>query len=412
MNELKSQIQLNKENLRMCIEVFGVNDTCNLVDESTMFYSTDVHQYNILCERIAKHIYMKEITQEILNCIHSCKNDLIIYKVIIDLVKMNIKAKITLDEYIKLLKLVSKNYNFLVISHRDHIKNEDISIIVNECNTIFNSDVDIYTKIKIMNVISIDLTWKNMFHIIEKEDKILNTCVYLYEFYPPDNDINKIITALEFCIYKEENCNIITSIIKKMQLDLTFFEYKYHTFSLFDIFSSVWNFIINNGKGEEMRRILIQKMLKMGDDFINLDNITSILQEFSGDVNLCRYDSVYSQIRNKIYYTLDNALSELVPIVKPEQVIEFIINNLDLNYIYKEYGRVDNYIISTVTSYCSCGVTWSICDGKLCCDADIPIDDQQPVKHKYITDKKVVLPVSNFEFLVSKNSKNDVCVTC
>ena len=418
------------EKVKKCIKVIQKIDTSNegKIKIADFICNKLSEMYKLSIDK--EEIIINELTNAILNSENlplpvrlyylRFRNVKVSYSVSVKLFHQNIKDKIELLGYFQILKYILKICDDLyienifdeILDNFDHLFNdENLSIYAKmEIADIFllnnrtrrgNEMVDQIRHLEYQNLFNQELQEENINNTVYTDSQnvhdtyvnnsVLKACIYLMEIEPPscDFDLEKIEKEL-INLAPEYEQNIKT-VVERIQIDTSRFTLDDNSFSLYNIFSSLWSYINKNSDiKEEFCKRLIEEIVLM-ESYCTTGHLTrliSVIQGFTKDEKLCIRISTEQQILAVLRQFLDISLKKA-----DESVTDSLISD-DKNLFYKfvitkinskipelleEYGDIQEEIISAIRFYTNWDF-WSIENKKLL--KLIPCQDDE-VEKKY-----------------------------
>ncbi len=172
--------------------------------------------------------------------------------------------------------------------------------------------------------------------------KIFNT----YDFL--DKEIDLEIVEKELCSGKTDIEHII-NVIKRIEIETTYFD----TFSLYQLFQSLWKFIILHKNSKDLKERLIEEMVEM-DGYCTTGHLSRLINTIQGFTNIQKLHIKISdkeQIKSSVTIYLSKKLEDA-----PEEVLDnmldedksifgkYVLNIINKNFenFYKDYN--DDFI--------------------------------------------------------------------
>jgi hypothetical protein len=363
-NELKMPVRLYY--LRFRNEVVPYIVSCNLYDRRICNNISIIPYFQILKYILNSYLVEDNITQRILNEFEVIFGD----ENYSDFIKMEIA-----DIYLLNNRHERGNEMLQILRQRERERDEVVETVENRV---------IYTDSQ--NV-----------HSTTINNSVLKVSVKLIELEQvTEFDKNEVIKALTFL--SPSNASHIHTVIERIEIDVSRFIYGDNNFKLQDVFSSLWSYLKKfhhycqyNDDGKciisdehDIQKILIDEIVAMSKycSSGHLSRFINVIQGYTNNEDLQIRISDQEQIKAVIFYYLDKVLANA-----PPEIIDSMIddNNLPfLNYIceqlnlkipmvIKDYGNVQEYIISAVKSY-SKHEWWSISSDNILTLGDVEED--------------------------------------
>lgn len=183
-------------------------------------------------------------------------------------------------------------------------------------------------------------------------------------FSETDFDRKEILESLRAI---DTSCtDIVNNVIDRIETDTSRFSYGNDSFSLYNVFSNLWVFIIRNKQRDELKARLLEEFNEMHAycSTGHLSRLINVIQGYTDDPKLCIKISEQSQIKavmsTVIEKILSNAPEDVMDSMIGDQVIfaQFIISEINKKlpklieeYTAKSEENVKNYILSAIISY-------------------------------------------------------------
>lgn len=170
-----------------------------------------------------------------------------------------------------------------------------------------------------------------------------------------EDELIDIVENFEF----QPLLDLICKTLNRFQYDTSIFD----TFTLCQLFSSIWKFIQTNVHKEELMDRLIEEIVEMHKYCTtgHLSRLVNVIQGFTDDEDLQIKISSLEQIKSVIYVYLskkmENAPDEIIDNMTEEDNNKFLnyicdIINKNLNNFISEYGEeVIKYLLDIVQNY-------------------------------------------------------------
>lgn len=160
--------------------------------------------------------------------------------------------------------------------------------------------------------------------------------------------------------------NIVNDVIDRIEIDTTRFSHGDDRFSLYNVFSNLWVFIVRNKQRNELKIRLLEEFNEMHAycSSGHLSRLINVIQGYTEDPKLCIKISEKSQIKAVMSILIEKILSNA-----PEDVMDSMIGDQTIfaHFIVKEINKniekllndynsnsdenIKDYILSAIISY-------------------------------------------------------------
>ena len=160
--------------------------------------------------------------------------------------------------------------------------------------------------------------------------------------------------------------NIVNDVIDRIEIDTAHFSHGDDRFSLYNVFSNLWVFIIRNKQRNELKFRLLEEFNEMHSycSTGHLSRLINVIQGYTEDPKLCIKISEKSQIKAVMSIIIEKILSNA-----PEDVMDSMIGDQTIfaHFIVKEINKniekllndynsnsdenIKDYILSAIISY-------------------------------------------------------------
>lgn len=215
---------------------------------------------------------------------------------------------------------------------------DDVKIILKNINTILNlydDDNSIFTTL-LNKVFYKDNKKLLNDRISELDKKLLYELLYRDDYYSLGLDYNKIKDDIDLEEIKIELCRInnkktksIENVINRIEIEMTIFE----TFSLYDLFSAIWKFIVLHKNSEDLKIRLIEEISEM-DGYCTTGHLSRLINTIQGFTDI---DKLQVKIADKdqIKSSITKYLSKEL-----EKAPEYILDNM----LEQDKSKFYNYV--------------------------------------------------------------------
>ena len=372
-------------------------------------YNLPFDKREVIVEELKKVIFNAENMPVPLRLYYlKFRNESVPYSISVQLFQDGVRDKMRVVPYFQILKYIL-HANLDIRKEEDHC-NE----VLDEFEQLFNNeDISIYTKMEIADVFLLNnritrghemldtlrelefnlvlnsndannaVLYQRMLtiygdsqnvHTTTVNESVLKACVYLMEVEPPNGfDAEKVKEILKEA--SPEHRDIIDTVMERIEIDTSRFTWNDNRFGLYDVFSSLWSYIIRHPSCSELYMRLIEEMVSMTRYCTtgHVSRFINAIQGYTDDEGLQVRISDKQQIRAVVGHYLDtvmmNATEDVTnAMIGDEQTAfyEFIVNRMNvlIPQLFEEYGEVQESIISAVKSYSSWDY-WTIMDNTL-----------------------------------------------
>jgi hypothetical protein len=396
-------VNMNKK-IKKCMSLFTNKNTeptgkikianflCNKIHD--LFYISSNNK-KILTSSITEIVYYKqEMVLPLRLAYLRFRNQEVSSRISIDLFDKGVRLKIDQIPYIQILKHILKS---------EDSTDEEIGNILNEFEMLFeNPTVSIYTKMEIADLFILnnrEQRGNEMLNVIRGfqqtgqlkhndtvysdsqnvhnstvNESVLNSCSYLIKQEQVfeirmDNVRNELIKQFQ------THTRSIETVLTRVEIDTSRFRSGIHAFSLYELFSSLWNYINKHKHKTELLKRLVEEISSMALYCAtgHLSRFINVIQGYTEDPSLQIKISDKSQIKSVVSTYLDKLL-----FLADEQITDSIIENdktpfynfistsinLKIEEWIKEYGEIQEHIISAVEKYSQWNY-WNIKDNIL-----------------------------------------------
>jgi hypothetical protein len=322
------------------------------------------------------------------------RNENVPYPVSVNLFKNGIRDKMTVVPYFQILK-------YIIRSNADLVQKSQSEQVLDEFEQLFNNeDVSIYTKMEIADIFILNNRTKrgremlnilrelefqmvlnpddanNAFlyqrmltvygdsqnvHATDVNESVLKACVHLMTIEQPNGFNSENVREILHTVSPQHSEHIDT-VLERIEIDTSKFNYKDNMFGLHDIFSSLWAWINNHSSKEELYIRLIEEIVAMAKYCTtgHASRFINVIQGYSNDEGLHVRISDEQQIRAIVGHYLDTVMSNAPEDIASAMIgddqsafYKFIENKMNdrLPKLLEEYGEVQEHIISAVKSY-------------------------------------------------------------
>lgn len=208
-------------------------------------------------------------------------------------------------------------------------------------------------------------------------------------FSETEFDRDNVIQSLERV---DSKCkNLVNTVLDRVEIDTARFSHKYDKFSLYNVFSNLWAFIIKNKESEELKKRLLQELTDMNSycSTGHLSRFINVIQGYTEDPKLCIRISEKSQIKAVLTRLMETLLGNA-----PEDVMDsmigdqqlfmtFIVSAMNKQFpkLFEEYGNEDeDKDTQTSSSFLSAIVSYTRCDKFDIVDKKLVIKKEEEIK--------------------------------
>jgi hypothetical protein len=192
-------------------------------------------------------------------------------------------------------------------------------------------------------------------------ESVLSACVNLIDQVKP-NSFNAAVVRSTLVDVAPSEAGNIDIVLERIQIDESEFTYKSNKFSVYDVFSSLWEYIDKHPSRTELHKRLIEEMVAMAKYCTSghVSRFINVIQGYTDDDKLHVRISDAQQIKAVVGHYLDTKLVK----APPEISDAMIGNNQDVFYqfvakvmnehipsLLQEYGEVQEHIIAAVKAY-------------------------------------------------------------
>jgi hypothetical protein len=356
------------------------NFLCNKIYE--LFFMSSGNK-KIITSSVTEIVYYKQEMVLPLRLVYlRFRNQEVSSRISIDLFNKGVRLQIDQIPYIQILKHIIRS---------EHATHNEIQNILTEFERLFeNPTVSIYTKMEIADLFILNNMEQrgnemlDLIRVFQQRGQVIkeNDTVYSDSQNVHNNTVNEsVLNACSYLIKQEQVFEIrmdnvrnelleqfpiytrsIESVLTRIEIDTSRFRSGIHTFSLYELFSSLWNYINKHKHKTELFKRLVEEISSMALYCAtgHLSRFINVIQGYTEDPSLHIKISDKSQIKSVVSTYLDKLL-----FVADEKITDSIIEN-DKNPFYKfistsinlkieewikEYGEIQEHIISAVEKY-------------------------------------------------------------
>jgi hypothetical protein len=310
------------------------------------------------------------------------RNQEVSSRISIDLFKKGIRLKIDQIPYIQILKHILKS---------EHSTDIEIRNILNEFEMLFeNPTASIYTKMEIADLFILNNREQrghemlNLIRVFQQRGRVIkeNDTVYSDSQNVHNNTVNEsVLNACSYLIKQEQVFEIrmdnvrnelleqfpiytrsIESVLTRVEIDTSRFRSGIHAFSLYELFSSLWNYINKHKHKTELFKRLVEEISSMALYCAtgHLSRFINVIQGYTEDPSLqikisdkSQIKSVVSTYLDKLLFVADDKITDSILENDKNPFYNFISTsiNLKIEEWIKEYGEIQEHIISAVEKY-------------------------------------------------------------
>jgi len=199
-------------------------------------------------------------------------------------------------------------------------------------------------------------------HNNDINNSILNVSVNLLQISKPENyDIESIVKELSKYEADTKKLETIKDTLCKLYINTSRFTLKENSFSLHDVFASLWTYILSHKHREELILRLIEELLEMSEYCSTgyLSRLINVIQGFTDDESLQVKILEKTRIKAVIFNILDKYFMNRMDspdIFDIRNLFSFLdmvksAINENISDLYKENGNIGEYIIDAVKNY-------------------------------------------------------------
>lgn len=181
-------------------------------------------------------------------------------------------------------------------------------------------------------------------HARDINTSALRACVHLIETVDNCSEYSPEQIGEELKKIDESSVKQIDTVVERVRIDTTRFNFGHNSFSLENVFSALWSYIEKSQYSYELKNRLVEEITAM-DVYCSsghLARLINVIQGYTDDPKLSVTISTYSQMTAVVTSSLNKILS-----AAPEEISESIISNDRSKFLEYVSDKINDHLMET-----------------------------------------------------------------